>query len=219
VRKLIIAGTTLILNFIVEVLVFLSLSIECVEMVFLLTYFLPLILFSPLIATMAYLIKIEELDLNEDIRTIIIKEIKNIPSSLFISVVSGLATLSIFFSPLLPLSIASNTIGGYDGIGALAEAYIRFKKNIGRFLKRNFLYFLFSNTLIIAWSMIYSSLSTELASILSASVSTLLLIVVIYRVLKEGLEYLAYGLKYCIYCETLNPIEAKYCRQCGFKLK
>ncbi|MCD6368593.1 MAG: zinc ribbon domain-containing protein [Thermoproteales archaeon] len=184
----------------------------------LLIYIVPLLVFSIPIGSMLYSLKSELLYREKSYSGVVTEAVFNSLNLIAVSIVGGIVSLIPVISPIYPLALAATSISGYNAIEAFAEAVIRMRR-WRRFLMQSYrIYLLLVSTLVLAYlaGFVMSPLQKPLLMALVSSLAMVLVVRDIYRISKQ---YILYGLKYCVYCENPNPMEAIYCAECGFRLK
>jgi len=216
------AGIVLVLNLLLQLIIMSHMPSKYLEnpsTFILITYFIPLLVFSYAIGCMLYSYKTETFKWDTGYAEVLSRQLRNVPNLIFVIVVGSIFALTVVLSPLLPLALASNIVSYYNGIEAFAEAFLRLR----RYSKKELIevYSMYVLVLVILASSYFALIyvSPLQRPLFIAFTSTLILIVILKNTCEIFKEYMCYGLKLCVYCETENPIEAIYCRECGFRLR
>lgn len=164
-------------------------------------------------------IKNEEYGLEEGVIGSLYKSILNTPSIMLAGFFGGILSSTIFLTPIYSLIMASIMISEYKGFDALSEAIKQFLRK-KKYFVMGFLDAFLATILLILFLLISPFLLEYLEVKTCIGIGIILYWIMISRAtVRISREYIYYGLKICIYCESEVPIEATYCNNCGHKLK
>jgi len=156
-----------------------------------------------------------------NLKEIFFTTLSNLHNLALISFIGFILAYTVLFSPVYFISIASLTIAGYQGFDAINES---FKQLFWR--KKYFTYtipYVLAGILIIAIFTFSLGYILELeilnSSLLISSAVALQWLFHSIAMKRTVEEYIDWGLKVCVYCNSRVPIEAYYCSNCGNRLR
>ncbi|RLE78260.1 MAG: hypothetical protein DRJ44_00095 [Thermoprotei archaeon] len=169
----------------------------------------------------SFYIKKEEYKHEITFKEILFKTISNIHNLALISFIGYILAYTLLFSPTYFVAIASFTISGYGGFDTINEA---FKQLFRR--RKFFVYtipYITAGLLTVAISVFSLGyipetdiLSYPLILSIAIAVQWILHSIALRKTVEE---YISWGLKICVFCGSQVPIEARYCGNCGNRLK
>ncbi len=169
----------------------------------------------------SFYIKKEEYKHEITFKEILFKTISNIHNLALISFLGYILAYTLLFSPIYFVAIASFTISGYGGFDTINEAFKQL------FRRRKFFVYIIPyitagllTVAISVFSLGYLPETDVISYPLILSIAIAVQWIFHSIALRKTVEeYISWGLKICVFCGSQVPIEARYCGNCGNRLK